>query len=477
MERKRDQYIEVEISEFSKKGNGVGFVNAKDGTLVKLEVPFTAPNDKVLCLVTKKKGGVYTGKLENIIVSSASRIAPKCIHFGICGGCRLQHLSYDTQARIKELQVRKYFQQILTPSVTFHSIISAPDEWQYRNKMEFSFSSDSAKNNYLGLIMAHGRGRVMNLTECHLTNPWFIEALTAVRNWWLQSELEAYHMMKNTGSLRTLTVREGKTTGDRMVMLTVSGNPDFALQRHHLDSFVRALKESVEPTANATLSIFLRIQQIAKGMETEYFEMHLNGKDHITENLSIILKDSDEKAPMSFTVSPTAFFQPNSAQASVLYSKAIELGSFSKEDVVYDLYCGTGTLGICIAKHVKTVIGVEISREASLDARTNAKHNGLENYTVYTGGVSQILKENAFVKPDVIMLDPPRAGLEASALKQIVELNAPKIVYISCNPETQSGNIKDLIDAGYKLIAIQPIDQFPQTAHIENIALLTRSHT
>jgi 23S rRNA (uracil1939-C5)-methyltransferase len=474
MGRKQNQYIKLEITEFSKKGNGVGFLKRDNAEDRKIEVPFTMPGDKISALITKKKGGVYTGKLESIEEESTLRIVPKCIHFGTCGGCRLQHLAYETQVKNKELQVLKYFQDLINQEVTFNHIIAAPNAWQYRNKMEFTFSSDSAKNNYLGLIMAHGRGRVMNLTECHLTSSWFIEALTAARVWWQDSGLDAYHMMKNTGSLRTLTVREGKTTGDRMVMLTVSGNPDFALQRHHLDSFVKALKNSIEPEKNATLSIFLRIQQIAKGMETEYYEMHLNGKDHITENLNIELEQGAVKTPMTFSISPTAFFQPNSAQASVLYSKAIELASFSKEDVVYDLYCGTGTLGICIAKHVKTVVGVEISAEASLDARTNAKHNGLENYTVYTGGVAQILKEKTLARPNVLMLDPPRAGLDASALKQILDLDAPKIVYISCNPETQSENIKELISAGYKLIAVQPIDQFPQTAHIENIALLTR---
>lgn len=475
MRKKQIQYVEAEITDFTKKGNGSGFFRRESGIDSKIEVSFTGPGDTVRAAVTKKKNGLFTGKLEEIIKPSENRIAPKCIHFATCGGCRLQHLPYELQAKHKEIFVRNYFKDLVNEQVKFHPIIEAPSPWAYRNKMEFSFSSDAANNKYLGLIMDAGRGKVMNLTECHLTNPWFIEALKAVKSWWELSGLDAYHMMRNTGSLRTLTVREGQQTGDRMVMLTVSGNPDFALHKDQLDSFVKTLKESVEPLSkDSTLSIFLRIQQIAKGQETQYFEMHLNGRDTIYEKLDIKLSPEQAATSMTFSISPTAFFQPNSLQAGVLYSKALELGSFSKDDIVYDLYCGTGTLGICIAKHVKTVVGVEISAESSLDARTNAKHNNLENYTVYTGDVSKILQEKDLPKPDALMLDPPRSGLDAAAIKQILALNASKIVYISCNPETQSQNIAELVSAGYVLRVIQPVDQFPQTMHIENIALLTR---
>jgi len=475
MRKKQIQYIEAEITEFSKKGNGVGFFTRESGIVSKIEVSFTIPGDIVRAAVISKKNGVFKGKLEEVIKKSENRIQPKCIHFATCGGCRLQQLPYELQAKHKEILVRNYFKDLVNQDVRVFPIIEAPSPWHYRNKMEFSFSSDASHNKYLGLIMDSGRGKVMNLTECHLTNPWFIEALQAVNQWWHSSSLDAYHMMRNTGSLRTLTVREGQLTGDRMVMLTVSGNPDFALHRDQLDSFVKALKESVEPASkDSTLSIFLRIQQIAKGKETEYFEMHLHGRDHILEKLNIKLAQDAAETPMTFSISPTAFFQPNSQQAALLYSKALELGSFSKNDVVYDLYCGTGTLGICIAMHVKSVVGVEISAESSLDARTNAKHNNLENYIVYTGDVSEILREKDLPQPDVLMLDPPRSGLDAAAIKQILALNAPKIVYISCNPETQAQNVAELVNAGYRLVTIQPVDQFPQTMHIENIALLTR---
>lgn len=475
MRKRLNQYCQVDITELSKNGNGLGTFTKEDGTLINLEVPFTMPGDKVNALILSKKRENAVGKIEEIINPSPLRIIPKCIHFGICGGCRFQHIPYDIQAENKEKSVAFYFQDLVNKEVKFNPILKSPLQWQYRNKMEFTFSSDKANNRYLGLIMKDGRGKVMNLTECHLTNPWFIDALKAVRLWWEESDLDAYHMMRNTGSLRTLTVREGQLSGDRLVMLTVSGNPDFAVQRKQLDSFVHALTSSVLPTVDgATLSIFLRIQQIAKGMPTQFYEMHLHGRDHIVEELNIKLSHEETQTKMAFGLSPTAFFQPNSLQAAVLYSKAIELAEFSKEDVVYDLYCGTGTLGICISKYVKEVIGVEISAESSLDARENGKRNGLTNYIVYTGDVSEVLGSKVLPKPDVLMLDPPRSGLDNAAIKQILALDAKKIVYISCNPETQSKNILELVNAGYRLISIQPIDQFPQTVHIENIALLTK---
>lgn len=475
MRKKQNISLELEITEVSKKGNGIGYATRDNGIIWKVEVPFTMKDDLVKVSLRGKKNGIHVGKLEEIIKSSSERNTPKCIHFGSCGGCRLQHIPYELQAKNKESTVINLFENLITQDVRVYPLLKADSPFNYRNKMEFSFSSDSSKNKYLGLIMDASRGKVLNLTECHLTNPWFIDALKAVKHWWDKSDLLAYHPSENSGSLRTLTVREAKNTGDRLVMLTVSGNPEFALSKEHLNSFKEALKNAVlSPLPDSTLSIFVRIQQIAKGMQTEFYEIHLSGKDHIEEILHIQLNDNDPTLALKFTVSPTAFFQPNTAQAEKLYSKALELAELSKSDVVYDLYCGTGTLGICMAKHVKTVIGVEISAESSLDAKTNATKNGLENFIVHTGDVGKILKEKKFPTPDVIMLDPPRAGLDDRAIEEILNLNAKKIVYISCNPETQSQNIFKLCSAGYKLICIQPVDQFPQTMHIENIALLTR---
>jgi len=475
MRKNANRTASVSITEFSKKGNGIGTTLNQNGEPWKVEVPFTIPGDTAEALLLRKRGGLFGSLLQQITIPAPTRIAPKCKHFSVCGGCRWQQIPYTEQLQNKEEMVRRYFGDLITPDVAFHPIIPCGSPWQYRNKMEFSFSSDAAKTKYLGLIIDASGGKVVNLTECHLVNPWFIEALEATRAWWEGSDLEAYHIRQNTGSLRTLTVREGKRTGDRMVMLTVSGNPDYALHRPQINSFLAAIRKAIEPPdPDCHLSVFLRIHQIAKGIPTNFYEMHLYGPDHIKETLLITTIAGKEPIPLTFTISPSAFFQPNSSQAEKLYSLALQHAAIPQDAVAYDLYCGTGTLGICMAKHAKQVIGIEISPESALDARTNATSNGIENFTVYTGAVHEILKNKEFPKPDLLMIDPPRVGLEVAGCEQIIALGAPSIVYISCNPATQAVDVAELVKHGYRLVSIQPVDQFPQTIHIENIALLVK---
>ena len=299
--------------------------------------------------------------------------------------------------------------------------------------MEFSFSSDAAKNHYLGLHMDSGRGKVFNLSECHLVNPWMAEAVQVVSEWWKEQQLEAYHPYKNTGSLRTLTLREGMRTGDRMVILTVSGNPDYALKQQHLNSFTAFLRAAVEPEdPNAHFCIFMRIQQIAKGKPTEFFEMLLHGQDHIREELHISADPNSPPQTLQFKISPTAFFQPNTLQAEKLYSAALADLDLNEEDCLYDLYCGTGSLGICAAGHIRQAIGIELMPEATLDAAENAEKNGLSNITFMTGSVPEVLKsmqeEKKWPKPSIVVIDPPRAGLDPQAIKQLIGLNAKNSV-------------------------------------------------
>lgn len=496
--RRTPKSTQVHITRFSKKGHGIGqYCNqvqpqdlshatpskfepdcsiTNDPILKEVEVPFTIPGDKVQALVQRKRSGIGTSKLEQIIVPSPLRIEPKCVHFGCCGGCRWQQLTYADQLKIKQEQVEKLFFPLLNEGTVCHPIVACDPPWQYRNKMEFTFSSDASGKHFLGLIMDSSRGKVLNLTECHLVNPWFIQGLAAVRSWWLESGVAAYHPHTNSGSLRTLTVREGVRSGDRMVMLTVSGNPEFALHRHHLDSFtafVRDAIELVDPTKR--LSIFLRIQQAVKGVETTFFEMLLYGPDHIRETLHVQVRDRPINT-LAFNVSPSAFFQPNTKQAERLYGLALSLLDLTPQSVVYDLYCGTGTLGICIAKQVKQVVGIEISPESSLDARSNAAKNGLTNVNILTGPVKDVLQmireQRSYPMPDIVMVDPPRVGLDQETIRHLADLKPAKILYISCNPSTQVENIKELQGIGYRLVSVQPVDQFPHTVHIENIAIL-----
>lgn len=470
--------VQVTINQLTKRGNGLGgFLKAQDKFRL-VEVPFTIPGDVVRVYLKRKRGGIFDGRLEEILTPSPDRIQPRCVHFGVCGGCRLQQITHDKQLQFKENFVRSLFTKLLTEQSQFMPILPAIDPWQYRNKMEYTFSSDSSGKKYLGLIMDSSRGQVFNLTECHLTRHWFVDGLKSVRQWWQESGLDAYHMHHDKGSLRTLIMRKGERTGDRMVVLTVSGNPDFALKKSQLESFVAFVRAAIEPiNPTSYLSIFLRIQQIGKGMATNMYEMLLYGPDHIRESLQIQVDPKEPPRELAFHISPSAFFQPNSLQAERLYAQALRLAEIPKDAVVYDLYCGTGTLGLCIAPHVKQVIGVELSPESALDARQNAQRNNCSNMTIFTGAVHHVLGQISnqnLPLPDVVMVDPPRPGLDKEVIDQIVAMNPKKILYISCNPVTQAENIADFTQQGYRIVAMQPVDQFPQTYHVENIAVLAK---
>ena len=475
----KNTIADLEILGFSNKGNGTGRLQNGNGGIWDVEVPFTMPGEIARCKLLRKRKGCYASLLQEVIQPSPLRIAPKCVHFGTCGGCRWQHVPYERQLQEKENTVKESLAAFLTPAVDFQPIVRCTPPWYYRNKMEFSFTSNAAKDHFLGLYMDSSRGKVFNLTECHLVKNWFSEAVKAVREWREETGLEAYHPYSNTGSLRTLTLREGQRTGDRMVILTVSGNPEYALKSHHLDALTAFLRAAIEPMdSGAFLSVFLRIQQIAKGKPTNFYEMHLHGPDHIREILQIDLNPSEKKHSLFFKISPTAFFQPNSMQAEQLYSLALKHADIPPESVVYDLYCGTGTLGICIAKQAKQVIGIEIAPESTLDAKSNAEANQCSNITFLTGSVPIVLKqihqEKTYPPPDAVVVDPPRAGLDRHSIEQILDLHPETILYISCNPVSQAENVKELLAGNYVLKTVQPVDQFPQTPHIENIIVLKR---
>lgn len=474
---KKLRIANITIDAFSKEGHGLGSMVQQDGNLSLVEVPFAITGDQVKVSLLKRRKGVGQSQLLEIIQPSSKRMEPRCVHFGQCGGCRWQQITYEHQLQLKEQWISSCLEPYLNSSTIRRAIIPCTPPWQYRNKVELTFSSDKAMNRYLGFIMHAGRGKVFHLQECHLVPPWMNSVVHAVREWWNNSAIDAYHALKDTGALRTLTLRAGQRTGDKMVILTVSGNADYALKQAQLNQFVDCIRHSIPPEeGDQKLSIFLRIQQIAKGQRTNFYEMQLYGPDHICEIMH--LPDNVQtKQAFTFNISPTAFFQPNTQQAEKLYTRVLEMVRPSSNDLVYDLYCGTGTLGISFAKHVKEVVGIELSPESVLDARENIKRNHLSNITIQQGDVAKVLSlllEDDNNKPDIVIVDPPRAGLDEKAIQQLIEINAPKIAYISCNPATQAKNLGGLIEAGYWVQEVQPVDQFPQTVHVENIVVLNR---
>jgi 23S rRNA (uracil1939-C5)-methyltransferase len=375
-----------------------------------------------------------------------------CPHFPGCGGCTLQHLDYPSQLASK--------QQVIGHLFPFASpIIACKNPWQYRNKMEYSFSQNLAGDRFFGLILKKSRGKVFNLSSCTISPPWFSEALERIRLWWQQTPLRAFHFRKGEGTLRTFTLREGRRTGQRLAMLTVSGDPRFAPTKAHLASFVKAL-------GDPAMSIFLRIQQAIPGKPTQFFEMHLGGPTHIEERLTIQGKE------LTFKISPTSFFQPNTEQAEVLYNTALQMCGQTQRKQIFDLYAGTATLGMAFAPLASQVTAIELNPHAVFDARMNAELNGISNLEVICADVGASLT-SVSETPDLVLLDPPRAGLDRKAIEALLRLEPKEILYISCNPVTQAANIAEF--TGYQLVQVQPVDQFPHTPHIENIALLKRN--
>lgn len=471
--------LELRIDSINTRGYGVGIAHDENEIPHKVEIPSTVPGDYVRVNIRRKRHQRWCGSLVEVIEPGPSRVEPRCRHFGICGGCSLQQMSYEAQLHYKEAYIRQCFHSFIEGGVYCHPILHSHEEWKYRNKMEYTFSSDAAGHQFLGLIMQGTKRHVLNLTECHLVSPWFTEALETTRQWWQTTPLQAYRPTKDEGTFRTLVLREGKSSGDRLVMLTVSGNPEYAPARAYLNTLVAALRAAIEPkNGDAKLSIFLRIQQAHTGMTTNFYEMLLYGPDHIREDLTVDADSKGSSYQFRFLFSPTAFFQPNPRQSALLYSRAMQLAEIQKDDTVYDLFCGIGTISICASRRAKEVVGIDISPETALDARRNAQYNNAENVTIYAGAVRHVImkikEEKRHLSPDIIFIDPPRSGLDPISIDHILELGARKIIYISCNPKTQAADVEKLTNKGYRLVSLQPIDQFPQVAHVENIALLVR---
>ncbi|MCB1118879.1 MAG: 23S rRNA (uracil(1939)-C(5))-methyltransferase RlmD [Chlamydiia bacterium] len=454
---KKDKTAELTVDRLTKKGWGRGERLLEDGSSRPIDVPYSIPGERVKVKLLRRN----LGEIEELITPSPLRQEGRCVHFGACGGCRWQHIPYERQTEEKQKWVENLFNATVQP------IIPCPQAWAYRNKMEWTFSQDREGNRYLGLYLANRANRVLNVIECHLVHQWFAETLAVVRAWWEETGVLAYYPPLDRGTLRTLTMREGIATGDRQVILTVSGNPNWALKKKDLNQFVSRIKAHV----GEEVSILLTIQQIAKGQPTRFYEMLLNGRDTIRETLLIQPTDGDP-FPLHFQISPMAFFQPNSKQAATILSKVLQLGGFTADDIVYDLYCGGGALGMTVARFVNHVYGMEIVEEACLDAKENQKINQLTNYTMVTGSVPLILEKQLFPNPTAVIIDPPRAGCDEKTLELIISLHPKKVIYVSCHPETQARDVTVLQEKGYQIQVIQPIDQFPQTVHLENIVVL-----
>jgi 23S rRNA (uracil1939-C5)-methyltransferase len=369
-----------------------------------------------------------------------------CRHFGSCGGCTLQQLSYPEQLVHKGAAVTALFGP--TPCV-----IAADSPWRYRSKMEFSFGYVKG---LLTLGLYKKRGIIEDLEECPISPDWFTEAMAAARAWGRSFNLTSYYPPRDRGHLRTLTLRE--TAGGRMAILTVSGHPDYTLSQEAKE----ALKEALPG-----LSLFICTQVLEKKAPTRFLLEHLAGSSTIEEKLTVMLPDGTSKT-FSFFLEPLAFLQPHVRQAEKLYAKALALAAIQPHETVLDLYSGMATLSHFAATQAQQVIAIELNPDAVKSARFNASHNNVKNLTIIEGDASLMPGQ-----ADIVIVDPPRSGLGEKTIAALLAMRPQRILYISCNPQTQKTDCESLV--GYTIKDVAPVDQFPQTLHIENIVLLCAS--
>jgi 23S rRNA (uracil1939-C5)-methyltransferase len=447
----RDQEVDLDVESLAYGGNGVARL---DGYVV--FVRRGLPGDRVRARVTKVKRSHAEATAVEVLSPGPKRVEAPCKHYPACGGCRFQDLAYDAQLEAKYSQVRDSLIRlggIAEPPL--EEIVPAESIFHYRNKMEYSFTQ-TPDGPTLGLHRAGRWDEILDIEECWLTTDLGNAIRNRVRDWAREERLVAYSQEDHTGYLRHLVVREGRNTGQALVQLVTAAGEKFERER-----FVEVLQEfpevrSIHWAVNASVNDSTNLPTTL-----------LWGEDAIEEQL----------LGLRFRVRPNVFMQTNTAMAERLYAFAIEFAGLTGDQTVYDLYCGIGTIALAMAPHALTVWGIEVEEESVACALENADVNGISNAAFFAGNVGVVLEElrERAGEPDVVVVDPPRAGLAGKALKRLGETAAPRIVYVSCNPTTLAGDVKKLQeDYGYGLIRARPVDMFPHTPHVETVALLEK---
>jgi 23S rRNA (uracil1939-C5)-methyltransferase len=448
----KDDEVELRIDSLAYGGNGVARLN---GFVV--FVRRGLPGDLVRARVTKVKRGFAEALATEVLEPSSQRVEAPCAHFPACGGCRFQDLAYEAQAAAKQAQVWDALVRlggITEPPL--EPLVPAASPFHYRNKLEYSFTS-TPSGPALGFHKAGRWDEVLEVERCWLTTELGNAIRNAVRDWAREEKLEAYSQADGSGYLRHLVVREGRNTGQALVQLVTAAGEKF-----EAGYFVDVLRRFPE-----VRSIHWAVNDTPAEV-TNLPTKLLWGEETIEEQL----------LGLRFRIRPNAFLQTNTEMAETLFRLAVEYAGLTGTETVYDLYCGTGTIGLAMASRALTVWGVEISEESVACALDNMELNGITNAAFFAGNVSQSLEELAerAGPPDVVVVDPPRAGLAGKALRRMGRLQAPRVVYVSCNPTTLAGDVKSLrSDWGYELVRARPVDMFPHTPHVETVALLERS--
>ncbi|MDD5979183.1 MAG: 23S rRNA (uracil(1939)-C(5))-methyltransferase RlmD [Bacteroidales bacterium] len=438
-------------------------------------IPFGAPGDIVDIQVFKKKSNCFDGKIVNIVKESDKRVKPVCQHFGLCGGCKWQHLDYQWQLYYKQKQVKDNLDRIAKieyPEIT--PILGCEKQYYYRNKVEYSFSNrkwltDGAPAGTYTEEQCKGFGyhlpglfdRVIDIEHCYLQAEPSNEIRLFIKDFTMEKGLSYHNVRAHQGTMRNVIVRcNGK--GEFMVIIII--NEENSIVRNEL---IPALSEKFPQIISIMLVINPKFNDTISDLPFEC----LKGDPYLIETMNSPRIGFED---LSFRVGPVSFFQTNVYQAERLYKAAFDLADVSGNELMYDLYTGTGTIALYFSRFVKKVVGIEYVEEAIADARINAQINNIDNATFYAGDMAKVLDDAFIVEngtPDIIVTDPPRAGMADKVIEQLKKIKAKKIIYISCNPATQARDLQLLNDL-YEVVAVQPVDMFPHTQHVENIASL-----
>ena len=464
MGRKKRIVEQVLIETVAAEGKALARVNG-----LATFVEGVAPGDVVNLLITRKKSSYQEGRVMRFLQYSPDRVTPFCSHFGVCGGCKWQHLSYNDQLRYKQQQVKDNLDRIAKmPYGEVKEIIPAPETTFYRNKLEFTFSNkkwltdqeiqsgELLERRGVGFHVPKSFDKVVDIDFCHLQQEPSNEIRNSLRHFALENDWNFYDIVNHKGLLRNLIIRTART-GELMVVVQFGKNDEQAIKK------TMSFLESEFPQITSAFAIVnTKKNETFQDLEPLLFF----GKAFITDKIG----------HLSFKISPKSFFQTNSAQAETLYKKVLEFAELTGTETVYDLYTGTGTIANFVANLAKKVIGIENVEEAVHDARLNSANNQINNTEFFVGDMREMLEDDFVAQhgvPDVIITDPPRSGMHGDVVKAILRLGADRIVYVSCNPATQARDLA-LLAEKYHIVQVQPVDMFPHTHHVENIVSLKK---
>jgi 23S rRNA (uracil1939-C5)-methyltransferase len=454
---RKGERIEVVVDDLAYGGQGVGRL----GGLVVM-IAGGVPGDRLAARVTRMKRSLAEARVEEVLEPGPARRPAFCRHNPICGGCRIQEIDYPEQVRLKARQVVEALRRIggfAEPPM--EEPLASPAVRFYRNKMEFSFGADPVSGLTLGMHPAGDFRSVFQIEECHLLSERSNEIVAWITRAARATGLPPYDQRTHQGFYRFVTIREGKATGETMVALTTTAGDEAA--REALADLARRLVEAFPEVR----SVVRQVNEGRAGVAAGEREEVLAGRRTIEERLG----------GRRFEISARSFFQTNTAQAENLFRKVLEFAAPSGEGVAVDLYSGTGTISILLSDRMRRVYGIESSPDAVADAARNARRNEVTNCEFIQGEVREVLGRGpvAHVQPEVVVANPPRAGVHPQVIGRLVRMRLPRIVYVSCNPATLARDLRALCDGGFAFRRVVAVDMFPHTAHVESVALLDRA--